>query len=226
MTPPYGIDLTAFELTSLQDFLAHGDLLPSHLALREGLDRHFAVLAKQGLMQVQQLVDALTTKKAVERFAAQTGIPVDYLTLLRRHVRGYIPNPINFADIPGMDEDVLKRLTEAGITHTKQLFERARTRTNRSALQAQTGIDAAAMRELIELTDLSRIGWVGPIGVRLFHQAGAHTADILASFDPDTFYARMSEVNRERQYTRAVITRRDVGLIIDIAKKMPDVIEY
>ncbi len=226
MNPPYGIDLTVFSLDSLQAFLAHGDLLPSHLALREGLDHHFSVLAAQGIAQVQQLVDALTTKKAVERFAAQTAIPVDYLTLLRRHVRGYIPNPINLADIPDIDHDVLKRLAEAGISHTKQLFEQARTRTDRSALEAQTGINAAAMRELIELTDLSRIGWVGPIGVRLFHQAGAYTAAVLAAFDPDAFHARMSEVNRERQYTRAVITRRDVGLIIEIAKKMPDVIEY
>jgi len=226
MNPPYGIDLTGFSLESLQSLLAHGDLLPSHRALRDGLDHHFSVLGAQGIAHVQQLVDTLTTKKAVERFAAQTGIPVDYLTLLRRHVRGYIPNPINLADIPGIDEDVLKRLAEAGINHTKQLFERGRTRTDRSALEAQTGIDAAAMLELIELADLSRIGWVGPIGVRLFHQAGAHTANALASFDPDAFYARMNDVNREHQYTRATITRRDVALIIDIAKKMPDVIEY
>ena len=226
MNPPYGIDLTAFRLESLQDSLAHGDLLPSHRPLCEGLDRHFLVLSAHGIAHVQQLVDTLTTKTAVERFAAQTGIPVDYLTLLRRHVRGYIPNPIQFADIPGIDDDVLKRLAKAGINHTKQLFERARMRTDRSALEVQTGINAAAMLEMIEITDLSRIGWVGPIGVRLFHQAGAHTTALLAAFDPDVFYALMNEVNQERQYTRATITRRDVALIIDIAKKMPDAIEY
>ena len=175
MSDSYGIDLEAFSLAALQDVLAHGDLLPSHRVLRDNLAAHFATLAAHGITNVQQLVNTLTTKAAVERFAAQTGIPRDYLTLLRRHVRGYIPNPVNLAAIPGLDVEVVKRLAAVGITTTRHLSEQARTRAARAALVQQIGIAAPVMEELMQLTDLARIGWVGPIGVCLFHEAGAHT---------------------------------------------------
>lgn len=226
MSRTYGIDLTTFTLESLQGFLAHGDLLPSHRMLREKLDSHFSNLVAYGIANVQQLVDKLTTKKAVERFASETGIPINYLTILRRHVRGYIPRPINFAEIPGLDEEVVKRLAKVGIKHTKHLFERACCRADRTALMQQAGIAETVMQELIELTDLSRLGWVGPIGVRLFHDAGARTAAVLEALDADACYERVMAVNREQHYTRATITRRDIALIIETARRLPSIIEY
>jgi hypothetical protein len=194
--------------------------------LRDNLDAHFAALAAQGITSVQQIVDALTTKKAVERFAGQTGIPVDYLTILRRHARGYIPRPVSLAEIPGLDPLVVERLAGAGIHHTKHLFERARVRAERAALAQQLGIGEAAMLELIQLTDLSRMGWVGPIGVRLFYEAGARTVEALTAFDPDAFYERVIAVNHERSYTKVTLARKDIALTVEMAKKLPDAIEY
>jgi hypothetical protein len=226
MSDNYGIDLAAFRLDTLRDFLAHGDLLPSHRVLRDNLDAHFAALAAGGIANVQQIVNTLTTPKAVERFASKTGIPLDYLTILRRHVRGYIPNPVNFAEIPGIAPQVVEQLAEVGIKHTKHLFEQARTYTARVALAQRTGIAEAVMLELIQLTDLARIGWVGPIGVRLFHAAGAVTVTALLALNLDTFYAQVIAVNQERQYMKVKLTRKDIALCVDMAKKLPNVIEY
>lgn len=226
MNQTYGIDLTTFTLESLREFLAHGDLLPSHRVLREELNGHFSTLAAHGITNVQQLVDKLTTKKAVERVASETGIPINYLAILRRHVRGYIPSPISFAEIPGLDEEVLRRLAGVGIKHTQHLFERAHCRADRTTLIQQTGIAEPMMLELVELTDLSRLAWVGPIGVRLFHEAGARAVAVVTTLEADTFCERIIAVNRERQYTRATITRRDIVLIFETARKLPSVIEY
>ncbi len=226
MSDGYGIDLEAFSLNTLKDFLAYGDLLPSHQVLRDNLETHFAALAARGLSNVQQLVETLTTKKALERFASQTAIPLDYLTILRRHVRGYIPSAVNFDEIPGLEPQIVQRLEAAGIKHTRHFYERARTRAARDALAQQAGIPATALLELLQLTDLSRLGWVGPIGVRLFHAAGAHTVQVLQSLDPDAFYERVTAVNRERQYTKVTLARKDIALTVEMAKKLPNSIEY
>lgn len=222
----YGIDLEAFSLEALYDVLAHDELLPSHQVLRENLAAHFAALAAHGITNVQQLVDTLTTRTALERFAGRTGVPVDYLTLLRRHVRGYIPRPVNLTDIPGLDAEVVGRLAAVGIKHTRHLFAQARTRAARTALAQQLDIAEPVMEELIQLTDLARIGWVGPIGVRLFHDAGAHTAAVLKSLDPEAFHARVMAINQERQYTNVRLGRKDIALVLKMASKLPSAIAY
>lgn len=225
-SPVYGIDLSAFSLDALRDFLKHGDLLPGHRILKDNLDARFAVLAAHGVTNVQQIVDTLTTKNAVERFVKQTGLPPDYLTVLRRHVRGYIPAPVNFAEIPGIDPQVIERLAKAGISHTKHLFERAYRRAERDKLAQQIGIAEADMLELIQFTDLARMGWVGPIGVRLFHAAGATTVETLATLNLDAFHGRVLAVNQQRQYMKVKLGRKDIALCIDMAKKLPKAIEY
>lgn len=222
----YGIDLNTFSLDTLRNFLAHGDLLPGHRMLRTDLEPYFAALAARDIHSVQQLVNQLTTPKAVATVAAATGIPLVYLTVLRRHVRGYIPAAVDLDAIPDVDAAVITRLAEAGIRHTHHLYTRARTRVGRAALMKQADIPDAIMLELIQLTDLARVSWIGPIGVRLYHAAGAFTTTILAAMDPDTFYQQVMAVNRERQYTRAKITSRDMVRTIALAKQLPPTIEY
>lgn len=222
----YGIDLSAMSLSELRGTLKYGDLLPSHQPLRDHLDVHFDALAACGIADAQELVDAMHTKKAVEQLAKASGIPSDYLTLLRRHVRGYIPNPVDFADIPGIDPQLVERLARAGIKHTQHLFERARRRADREALARETGIADAVMLELIQLTDLARMGWVGPIGVRLFHEAGAVTVNALMALNLDAFHQQVLAVNAARAYMRVKLGRKDIALCIQMAKKLPDAIEY
>jgi hypothetical protein len=226
MSDGYGIDLEAYSLQALYDHLVTATLMPGHRPLLENIEEQFSALASHGIRNAQQIVDALTTKKAQEKFAAETGIPLDYLTLLRRHVRGNIPNPIEFAEIPGLDSALVERLAAAGLKHTRHFYDRARTRETRAALSQQTGLTSAEMLELLRLTDLSRLGWIGPVGVRLFLEAGATSVETLAGLDPDAFYDQLMAVNREKQFTRATITRRDIGLVLETARKLPPTVEY
>jgi hypothetical protein len=221
----YGIDLEAFSLQSLRDRLAHGDLLPSHRPLRENLDVYMASLAALGIDSVQQLVDLLTTPKAVEKAAARTGIPVAYLTLLRRHVRGYIPSPVPLAEIPACDATLVQALACAGIKETKQLFVRGRTHAGRAALAAELAVDANALTPLLEMADLARVGWIGPLGVRWFHTAGIRSAAALAAADADTLHARLLEVNRVYGYTKVTLGRKDIDATIATARSLPPGIE-
>lgn len=222
----YGMDLAAFSLDALRHRLAGEQLLPSHRVLRDELDPRLDALAALGLATVQQLVDALTTPKAVERVAAQTGIPVEWLTILRRHVRGYIPAPVVIAEIPELPGDLVATLAAAGIKDTRQLFGRARTRAARAALAAALAIDPAALAELMQLTDLARVGWIGPIGVRWFAAAGINSAAALAAADADELCAALAAANSRHAYTRVTLGRNDAALAIAAAQRLAPVIEF
>ncbi len=222
----YGIDLAAFSLEELRYRLATEDLLPSHRVLRDGLDVRLDALAALGVTNVQQLVDALPTPKAVERVAAQSGTPVEWLTILRRHVRGYIPAPVVIAEIPGLDGELVARLAAAGIKETKQLFVRARTRAARAALAADLALDPAALDELMVLTDLARVGWIGPIGVRWFAAAGVRSAAALAGADADLLCETLAAANSGKTYTKVTLGHKDVALAIAAAQRLAPAIEF
>lgn len=226
MSDNYSIDLEQFSLDRHHHILATDELLPSHRILKENLDEHFAVLRSMGFENIKQVFDALSTKKKREDFAQKSGIPVDYLIILRRHIKGYIPNPIYFQNIPGLDPDHVERLAEAGIKHTKHMFEQVTTPAKRATLSKKTGIPQDAMLELAELTDLARLPYVGPIYLRLIYEGGAHTVQAVAEQQPEPFYEKLLEINQEHQYTRAKFTLKDIALTIDLAKEIPQGIEF
>lgn len=226
MSDSYSIDLEKFSLDRHHHILATDELLPSHRILKENLDERFAVLKSMGFENIKQVFDALSTKKKQEALSQESGIPVDYLAILRRHIKGYIPNPINFRDIPGLDPDHVERLAEAGIKHTKHMFEQVNTPAKRAALSEKTGIPAGAMLELAELTDLARMPYVGPIYARLIYEGGTHTVHAVAGQEAESFYEKLVEINREKQYTRATFTLKDIALTIELAKEIPQAIEF
>lgn len=222
----YGLDLTQFSLDRFRQTLETGDLLPSRAILGEHLAERFAALEAAGIDTLQALIDALSTKKKLALFAAQTGLPEDYLTILRREARSYISSPIKFSDIPGLDPAHVATLAAHGITNTSHLFDRACTLGDRAALADQTGIPAEALLELVQLTDLARIRWAGPVAVRWIHDAGYTTLQALAETDPDEFYARLMAANAKHQLYKATLGRKDADLTLAMAQEVPLVVEY
>jgi len=226
MTDPYGIDLTGFSLARFKDTLQDKALLPSRQILKEQLAERFAVLEAMDIDHLAALIAALKTKKKLAQFAQASGLPEDYLVILRRQAQSYIPRPVNLKDIPGVDPAHVARLADVGVKHTKHLFVRARKAAARVELGAESGVPAEALTELVQLADLARAGWVGPIFVRLIHAAGAQTLAALAQCAPEALYARMQAVNREQALTKASFSVKDVAACIETARELPKVVEY
>jgi hypothetical protein len=226
MADQYHINLSQFTLVQLREIVESGDLLPSRQILGEQVPERFAILESMGINNLQELITALSTKKKVERFAQESGLPLDYLTILRRQAGSYVPGPVYFKDIPGLDPDHVERLASAGIKQTKQLFERTKTRAERADLSEQTGIPADALLELVKLTDLARAGWVGPVFARIIYETGVDSVSKLAEQRPEVLFEKALAVNREQQLTRASFTLKDVKACIETAKSLPKVIEY
>jgi hypothetical protein len=227
MASQYHLDLEHFSLGQYRQVLETDDLLPSQQILKEDIPGRFAVLESMGIRNLKDLADALSTKKKIERFAQESGLPQEYLAVLRRRTKIYTPNPIPLAKIPGIAPEHIERLAAAGINQTKQLFERARSKEDRAELAEQSGVPEDVVLELVKLSDLARAGYVGPIFARMLYEAGVDSLERLSRSSPAELHERLLAVNEEQKLTRATnFTVKDIASCVEIAQMLPKVVEY
>lgn len=223
----YYLDLDIFSLGKLKQLFETTRLLPSQQILQEEIEARFALLAQNGIQNLEQLQKALKTKAKVAAFAQETGLPVDYLTVLRREVNSYQPKPVKLSDFPGVDPDVVRRLEEAGIKNTKQLFEHVQTSAEREQFAAEYQIDPDDLFELTKLTDVARLKWVGPKFARLLVDSEYDTVAKVAASDPAALYADLVRTNEERGIYKGKFGINDLESWVTVAvQDVPQVIQY
>lgn len=203
-------DLTAMPLSKLQNQLKNARLLPSQQMLGEHVDEHFAILAQHGIENLAQLQQVLKNKTAQDAFIARTGLPQDYLTLLRREVNSYLPKPVALADFPGVNPKAVNGLAVMGVKNSKQLFPLVLTPQQRQALARQVGIPEVDLLELARLVDLARLKWVGPRFARLLLEAGYDSVAKVAAADAGELDATIRRVNAEKDIYQAALGKEDL----------------
>lgn len=228
MADQYHMDLEPFSLGQLRQLVERGDLLPSEKILAERIPERFGILESMGIENLQDLTRALSTKAQRERFSQESGLPQDYLTILRRRAGTYTPRPKPLKRMPGIDPEYIARLAALGIKDTKQLFERAKSVRDRAELSRRANLPGDVLLELVKLSDLVRAPYVGPIYARIFYAAGADTLAKLADSQPAELLARMRAVNEEQKLTKAALplSVAEMESFLEIVKMIPTAIEY
>jgi hypothetical protein len=226
MADPYYINLEEFGLERLRHIFETREVLPARQVLKDDIAGRFQVLAALGIRNLADLVAALKTKARIEAFANESGLPRDYLIVLGREVRSYLPKLVYLRDILGVDPEHVEGLDAAGIKHSKHLFERGRTAADREALSAATGVPPADLLELVKLSDLARVRGMGPAFVRLFYEGGADTIEKLSRWDPEELSETLHALNRQRRITSVVPSLKDVRQYVEMAQDLAKVVEY
>jgi len=226
MVHQYYIDLEKFSLEKFRHILETSELLPGRKVLKERISERFEILESVGIANLKELIGVLKTKKRLERFSQESGLPKDYLVILRREANSYMPKPVNLKDIPGVAPENIERLASVGIKNTKNLFERARSRSDRAELSKLVEVPGDELLELVKLSDLARIGGVGPVFARLFYEAGADTLEDLSRWAAVELLERLHTINNEQGYTKVMANLKDVGHCIETARELPKVTEY
>jgi hypothetical protein len=223
----YAIDLSTFSLMKLKHNIENTRTLPSQKILEEDIDERFACLEQHGLENLQQLQTALKTKKEVQSFAQETGLPVDYLTILRREVNSYQPKPIQLKDFPRVNPEVIQKLDRIGIKQTRQLFPHVLTREDRRAFAEENQIADDDLLELTRLTDIARLKWVGPKFARLLIESPYDSVEKIANSDYETLYLALAEVNEEQEIYKGNIGEEDLKNWVNfVVQDVPQVIQY
>ena len=226
MADQYHIDLEQFSLEKFKRILETSELLPGRVVLKEKLAERFAILESTGISNLNEFIEALKTKGRLERFAQESGLPKDYLVILRREANSYLPKPFNLKDIPGVAPAHIERLASVGIKHTRHLFERARSKRDRAELSRLADVPGADLLELVKLSDLARIGGVGPVFARLLYEAGADSLEAFLRRSPEELFERLNAINAEQGYTRIMASLKDIKRCLETAKELPQVVEY
>ena len=226
MADRYHIDLGDYSLGRFRNDLETRYVTPSRASLKEDIPERFARIEAQGITNLGQLSDVLKTKKKLADFSVQSGLPVDYLVLLRREVNSYQPKPFNLTKVPEVDQENLAKLEPLGIKNTRQMFQQGRTREDRAVLEDKSGIPAEELLELVRLADLARIWGVGPVFTRILLEAGYGSVAAVAEADLEVMYKKVNQLNRDRKYTPIMASQSEVGMCIDYARILPKVVEF
>lgn len=223
----YYLDLGTLSLTKLKGRFKTTRLLPSQQRLLEKIDERFACLEENGIENLEQLQKALKTKSAIQSFAEAIGLPLDYLTILRREVNSYQPKPIDLKDFPGADPDVVRKLRQIGIENTEQLFPYVLTLQARSEFAEQNQIEYEDILELTKLTDVARIKWVGPKFARLLVESEYDTVEKIADSNYEELYLALIRVNEETRIYKGKFGIEDMKSWVNIVvQDVPRVIQY
>ncbi len=226
MANQYYMNLERFSLNKFKQILKTEEMLPARQILKEDIEKRFDVLASMGVLHLKELIDALKTKRKIEDFARRSGLSKEYLVILGREARSFKPKVVPLREMLGVDEEYVDELASVGITHSRHLFKRGRTREEREKLSAATGVPIEELLELVKLSDLARIRGLGGAFVRLFYEAGADTVEKLSNWEPEKLSQTVVMLNKEREITKWVPSLKDVRQYVEMANELAKVIKY
>ncbi len=214
----YTIDPAVIGLAEFKELTAGRKMLPGRVALHEQLEKRFDILGSLGIEHLGDLLHILGSKSKIESFSVQTGLPTDYLVLLKREAGSYLARPFPLSNFPGIPFEYVELLKSKGILNTKNFFEQVQTEGHRSELAGITGIPEYRLKELFYLCDLSRITGVGGIFARVVYEAGIQSTIEFARTDIQTQLKGYLAVIEKHGYTVGHIGEEDISYAVNYAR--------
>lgn len=226
MEGTYYRDLQDISLADYSRELEQTEMIPSRRVLKEDIPGRMRCLQDHGILNLQDLLVATKTPDKLASLSKMTGLPEEYLVILKREIGSIQPKPVDLEDFPSLSADDITKLKGLGIRNTKQLFEVVKTESHRKELGIKAGIPAGRILELTRLADVSRIKWVGANFARLLVDSGYDTAEKVAGADYRQLYAAVNAVNEKKKYFGGKFGLNDMKLCVMAAGYVPKGIQY
>jgi hypothetical protein len=225
MTDNYFIDTAKFTIDKFKNILLTKEILPGRIILKEKLDERFDLLKSKKIKTLSDLLETFKTKQKIDRFSKETGLSVEYLTILRREANSYVSVPVRLIDLPFIETDIIKKLASHEIKDSKQLFDIAAKLSDRQKLSETYKLPFEKLSELVSLSDLVRITGVGPVFARIIYDSGIYTVKNFLSCDAIGLLERLTKTNSEKELTRTKFTLKDIEYCIELGTDLPLVVE-
>jgi len=198
---PYNINTAKLSLRDYQQLLARQNLLPGRRMLQQDIGSRFDAIERAGISNIAQLRKRLSTPQKLSSFAEASGLPAEYLTLLKRELGSLEQKSVPIADFPGLDAGMVSGLSDKGVKTSRDCFDSGLSESD----------------ELSALCDLVRINGVGPAAAKAFYEAGYRSVADVARADAASMLERVSRVNEEQLYYKARLGVKDMQFCIDFA---------
>lgn len=213
----YSIDLEQISLKRYVEILKHQNLLPGRKILLEEIDVRFSRFADFGVQNVSDLKGHLSSSKKLQNFAQQTGIPQDYLIVLRREIGSLEQKPVPLADFQGVDPQLITALADNEIRTSKDIYDRFQENGVLTEINDIPEIGEAQITEVFRLSNLVRINGVGPAAARALYAAGFRNISEVAAANSEDLLERVSMANSTGHYYSAKLGLKDMQFVIDFA---------
>ena len=209
----YEPNLGAVSIRAYAEILKRSNLLPGRRLLLDQLEARFTRLEQAGVRDLQALSDALSTPKRLQALSERSGVPSEYLTVLRREIGTLIPKPLPLLEFPVVSAEAIQTLAERGIRTTKDFFEQVSDAPD----FASWGIGGEAAGELGALCDLVRINGVGASAAMALRAAGFQSARAVADAEATDLLMRVTAANEAHGWYQARLGLKDMQFVIDAA---------
>ena len=222
----YYIDLEKITVEDYRTKLESAYLPPSRMILRERLDERFGYFKSIGIKNIKELIQILKRKDKFTELQNVECLSGNYLTILLRELNSILPKPNKIAEFKGISENTVVKLDKIGIKNTAKLYDRIITSENRKELAQSIGIKNSEILELTKLTDLSRIKWVGVTAARMLYDLGLDTVEKVSKADYNDLHKKINLLSMEKNIYKGQIGLNDIKILINVAKEVPQEIEY
>lgn len=197
----YNLDLELLSVQEYKDLLKQQNLLPGRRILWQDIDKNFAVFESRGIKNVAELKRNLSTPAKIVDLGLASGIPEEYLVILKREIGSLEQKPVPLSSFPGIDSSLATKLSGAGLKTSKEYWESKQDLTD----------------ELFCLCDLVRINGVGYIAARAIYEAGYRSVSNVAAADAAVMLEKVTVVNEAKCYYKAKLGQKDMQFCIDFA---------
>ncbi len=217
----YHLDFENYSLDRFFNNLRTRDMIPSRMILKEELDERFKILEDNGITNLNQLVETLKTKQKIESFSNLTGLKEEYLAILNREAKSFLPNPIRLDKFSGIANKDLVSLDAVGIKNTRHMINQAHTKDQRKRLSKTTGISLANLDKFICLSDLVRAYGVGPVFAQMIYDMGIKTIKEFVGITAEEFIT----IYEEKTLKKADFGTKDIQLSLELARDLEQFVE-
>jgi hypothetical protein len=212
----YGINLKNISLSGYRDMLRGKDLLPNRRPLLDKIDGFFGLLSKADFSDAESLYKGLGSPKKIESVSRETGIPAEYLTLLKRELGSLVPKVVALSDFPGLDPALAASLNEKGLKNLKDVHAASGGFADPGALSTLAGVPKEQAAEVCALCDFVRINGVAALFARILYDTGYRSLGEIASEDAERFLSAVNPLLTGK-YSLKPLGLKDARYCIDSA---------
>lgn len=128
--------------------------------------------------------------------------------------------------IEGIGETYELKLKEAGVNSVEELLETCASKKGRVELAEKAGITEKLILKWANHADLARIKGIGGEYAELLEAAGVDTVPELSNRRADNLYAKIVEINENKNLVRKLPTQKQVEDWIQQAAELPRILQY
>ena len=128
-------------------------------------------------------------------------------------------------DFYQVNTEYVKKLANIGIKNVDQMLQTGKTIKQRKELAKQLDVPEKAILELVELSDITRIGYVKSKLARLYHSAGFDSPTKIAKYTAEELYEHFKQYIDKSGWDGMIPNLVDLKNNIKSAKTLKDVVE-